>query len=267
MRVQTEEWRQFIPGVRMYKGRKTLFYNEETLWEGGLDGRPLIYDDEERKSWEVIIILPGVEVIPLNTFLCCVRVKIVIISDTMQRIEGGAFAYCYDLDFIRLSRNLEYIGDNAFDSCESLTSIFIPPSCREIGDAAFYLCSKLIIFNVPQQTRLGENAISNTALIMASPFETNYWREYENTEQVNQWIKNLIQGEEYELHRACSSFNPSKEIIYGIVKRKGTSPFQKKNEIGMTPFDYLEANPFVDIEIDQRALMKRYILEMMGETV
>ena len=55
MRVQTEEWRRFVPGVRMYNGEKTLFYNGEKLWEGDEhDGHPLIYDEEERNSWKVI---------------------------------------------------------------------------------------------------------------------------------------------------------------------------------------------------------------------
>ena len=72
MRVQTEEWRRFIPGVRMYKGKKTLFYNGEILfdsyiYEYGEDDEDeifLIYNEEERKSWEVIIVLPGVDSIP-----------------------------------------------------------------------------------------------------------------------------------------------------------------------------------------------------------
>ena len=70
MRVQTEEWRRFIPGVRMYKGKKTLFYNGEKLMDE-YEGHPLIYDREEMKSWEVIIVLPGVEMIPEYTFAGC----------------------------------------------------------------------------------------------------------------------------------------------------------------------------------------------------
>ena len=62
MRVQTEEWRRFIPGIRMYKGKKTYFYNGEKLRDDDYDS--LIYSWEERLTWEVIIVLPGVEVIP-----------------------------------------------------------------------------------------------------------------------------------------------------------------------------------------------------------
>ena len=98
--------------------------------------RPLIYDKDERGSWEVIIVLPGVEIIPEGTFIRCGNVKVVIMADTVRRIEDWVFSWCSSLIFIKLSRNLEFIGTFAFSSC-SLTSIFIPPSCREIGVYAF----------------------------------------------------------------------------------------------------------------------------------
>ena len=48
----------------MYKGRKTYFYNgEEELYDAETQDF-LIYDQEERETWEVIIVLPGVEEIP-----------------------------------------------------------------------------------------------------------------------------------------------------------------------------------------------------------
>ncbi|GFH47066.1 predicted protein [Chaetoceros tenuissimus] len=82
-------------------------------------------------------------------------------------------------------------------------------------------------------------------------------------EEVNPWIKNLNQNEEYAMHRVCSSFNPLTEIISEIVKRDGLQCFKKENEIGITPVQYLDANPFA--EIDQIAIAKKYILEMMSE--
>ena len=240
----------------MYKGKKTLFYNGEKLWDEWNNGEYLVYDREEQESWEVIIVLPGVEVIPKETFSGCEMLETVIMSDTVRRIEEQAFDNCRSLQFVKISRNLEYIGEYAFEDCVSLTSIFIPPSCRVIDEYAFHMCINLTIFNVPQHTQLlGEYVIAGTALFRAAPVEDN------------EWVKGINEDEEYELHRACSSFNPSMEIIYGIVKRKGLSSFKKKNEIGVTAFDYLEANPFVENEIDQTVILKRYVLEMMGETV
>ena len=103
--------------------------------------------------------------------------------------------------------------------------------------------------------------IIRTALIRASPLDYNQ----SNNEEINEWIKNIDNNDEYTLHRACSSFNPSTDIIYKIVKRQGIVSFQKNNEIGITPLQHLKENPFADI--DQKKLMKRCILEMMGEII
>ncbi|GFH50104.1 hypothetical protein CTEN210_06580 [Chaetoceros tenuissimus] len=268
MRVQTEEWRRFIPGIRMYKGKKTFFYNGEKLWDD--NGVWLIHDEEERQSWEVIIVLPGVEVIPEFTFSGRKKLETVIMADSVRRIKNGAFIHCESLKFVKLSRNLEYIGNYAFSGCKCLPSIFIPPSCQEIGKRAFRYCRKLIIFLVPQETQLGEGVIEDTALIKASPFEIDASGEYETrfNENVNEWIKNINRtvDDEFALHRACSSFNPITDVLYEIIKREGLISCNKKNQIGITPMQYLEANPFAK-HIDQSLVMKRYILEMMGEAV
>ena len=268
-KLTNKEWADVValgPGVRNYRGKRTLFYNGEILWDED-EEEWIIYDWEERESWEIVIILPGVEIIPDFTFDECDNVEIVIMADTVKRIEDVAFFHCISLEFVKLPRNLEYIGKTAFRCCQSLTSIYIPPSCREIEERAFKGCKKLIIFHVPQTIGLGEGVIAETALIRASYSEEyKFFGEYQSNEDVNAWIKNTNgNDEEYALHRACSSFNPMSDIIYGIVKRQGLKSLHKKNQIGVTPVQYLEENPYANI--DQQKLMKRYILEMMGEAV
>ncbi|GFH47859.1 hypothetical protein CTEN210_04335 [Chaetoceros tenuissimus] len=288
MRVQTEEWQKFIPGVRMYKGKLTLFYNGEKLWDRvyGFPGlyhveeydddhelivgpNPLVYNKEQRNSWEVIIVLPGVEVIPKGTFKYCRNVETIIMSDTVRRIEDIAISHCNRLTFIRLSQNLEYIGESVFFKCELLVSIFIPPLCREIRSNAFQYCWKLIILSVPQHTFIANaDAVRATALIEASPFDADYWGVYASRAVVEEWIKNINAEEQFELHRLCSSyFHPSEDYIYKLIKERNCSLrslTQLKNSIGVTPFEYLSANPFADI--DQRKIVRRFVLDMMGET-
>ncbi|GFH50055.1 hypothetical protein CTEN210_06531 [Chaetoceros tenuissimus] len=192
MRVQTEEWRRFIPGIRMYKGKKTLFWNGEPLYSTKSESdEPRIYDEQERESWKVLIVLPGVEVIPYATFRKCNQLETVIMSDSVRRIEDWAFHNCWSLVFIKLSRNLDYIGIDSFEDCTSLPSIFIPPSCREMYYGSFQGCKKLIILHVPQHTRLGSKMIEDTALIRASPFEVlqNGSYDFDINENVHEWIK------------------------------------------------------------------------------
>ncbi|GFH58524.1 hypothetical protein CTEN210_15000 [Chaetoceros tenuissimus] len=216
-------------------------------------------------SWEAIMVLPGVEVIPAYTFSTCRNVKTIIMADTVKRIEERAFYCCRSLVYIQLSRNLEYIGAFAFRFCYSLTSIFIPPSCREIREYALADCKELIILSVPTHTQLDYNVIAATALIEASSFPTCRFGDYENEEEVHHWIKNRLQGDEYALHRACSSYNPLEESIFGIVKTQGLKAFKEPDSVGVTPSQYLSENPFAEIE--EQKILKRYILDMMGEIV
>ncbi|GFH56941.1 hypothetical protein CTEN210_13417 [Chaetoceros tenuissimus] len=187
-------------------------------------------------------------------------------ADTLRRIEDWVFSWCTSLVFIKFLRNLEFIGTFVFSNCTSLTSIFIPPSCREIGYIPFTYCRKLLIFQVPQHTSLGYLALDTcAALFKASPFGPVPPHEIETgyTDEVTAWIKNVHgDDEEYALHRACCSFNPMTDIIYEIVKKQGLKSFKKPNGIGITPLRYLEENPFADI--DQSAVVKRYVLDLMG---
>ncbi|GFH61636.1 hypothetical protein CTEN210_18112 [Chaetoceros tenuissimus] len=262
MRVQTEEWQRFIPGVRMYKGKMTLFYNGEILWDHE-NYEFLIYDRKERQSWQVIIILPGVEVIPRCTFIECRNVKTVIMANNVRRIDAGAFYKCKNLAFVKLSRNLEYVGEEAFMNCTSLTSIFIPNSCREIADSAFKCCDKLIILHVPEHTRLGDGVFYKAALADKS---SRIYDIIEENEHMNAWVKSINDNDEYGLHRLCSSMDPSEDEIYELMcEHGGPCAMAKKNSIGVTPSEYLAANPYADV--DEKKLMKRFVLEKMGEIV
>ncbi|GFH56955.1 hypothetical protein CTEN210_13434 [Chaetoceros tenuissimus] len=253
-------------GVHMYRGKKTLFYNGEKLWQKHEDpeeeGWPRVYDYKERRSWEVIIILPGVETIHYGTFHACRNVKTVIMA-----IKDVAFHCCYGLEFVRLSRNLEYIGKSAYYSCQALTSVFIPPSCRKIDNEAFFLCKQLAILGLPQHTELGRSVFQYTPMIKASPIETDYdgcyYRTDENEEEAVRWVKSINYGDACALHRACASFNPLSEIIHDLVKRQSINAMRMKNKIGITPSQYLAANTFADVS--EKEIINRYISDMMGE--
>ncbi|GFH50158.1 hypothetical protein CTEN210_06634 [Chaetoceros tenuissimus] len=266
MRVQTEEWRRFVPGIRMYRGKKTYFYNGEILWDDENDCL-LLHNEEVRRSWQVIIVLSGVEEIPWNAFRWCEKLEAVIMSDTVTSIEGNTFLDCKSLVFVRLSRNLEYIGDYTFQSCTSLKSIFIPPTCTEIGEEAFDGCAKLAIVNIPNHTQLGINVFDGTVIFYLWKLEPIFFDNID-MEKVYQWIKNVNTGY-YALHRLCCSTYenealPISEAIYQEVKEHGPKVLQEENALGITPLKYLEENPYLE-NIDEMELMKRYIAEKMGQ--
>ncbi|GFH47666.1 hypothetical protein CTEN210_04141 [Chaetoceros tenuissimus] len=257
------------PGVRMYNNLKTLFYNGEKLWEGDDDyfslldfdeepgEYPLVYDRAERKSWQQIVVLPGVEEISRSTFEYCINVEKVVMYD-VRWIRSRAYFHCDRLRHILFSRNLELIEPNAIGNCKSLSSMFLPESCREIKFWAFAYCPRLMIVTVPQHTEIDVTAFEGTAL------ENQYGNDLYDEDE---WIKNINIEEQYSLHRACSSSTPSEDVIYQIMKEQGGSKaFTKRNTIEITPSQYLSENPFAE-SIKEKSLIQRYILEMMGETV
>ena len=260
MKVTTHEWQNFVPGVRMYKGLKTLFYNGEKLWNGKCFGNPLVHDKKERHSWEQIVVLPGVKVISSWTFNRCKNIKRILMPDSVQRIEEAAFSSCISLVFVKFSRGLEYIGKAAFYDCSSLFSIFIPMSCREIGPEAFACCSKLQIFNAsPHTSFLGTSVLHSTRLLERYP------NRYEENE-VQNWIRSMNIGEIYILHRICASENPS---LQAIPKRNAprwwTCGDDEAEWDCISSSEYLLQNPFT--EINEIRIVKHCILGLMGEII
>lgn len=215
----------------------------------------LIYDKEERQTWEVIIVLPGVEIIPNYAFKGCRNVKTVIMrSDTVQRIERFAFSSCTSLEFVKLSTTLEYIGEWAFCFCSYLNAIFIPKSCRKIDYRAFEGCKKLVVFlNVRQHTQFAYGVIAHTALLCHYNGKDTW-----NHKKVISWIKSMNQEKEFELHCECSSCDPSEDIIYGVLKERGFSSFHVKNKIGISAYEYLRVNPY--FEFEEQKLINKFVL-------
>lgn len=217
-----------------------------------------------RQSWQQIVVVELVTVIPRFTFKRCKNIRRVIFANTVIRIEECAFHDCNNLVYIKWSMNLLFIGDQAFDACD-LLSIFIPPRCEYIGFSAFSFNESLTILNVPQTTELSEDVAFETELTKEAPVEVDEDGSYlfsENAE-VNYWIKNINSEEKYSLHRICCSFYPLIEDIYTIVEAKGPGAFMEENNIGITPSRYLEENPYAGTtELD---IMRDYIITMMGD--
>ncbi|GFH46382.1 hypothetical protein CTEN210_02856 [Chaetoceros tenuissimus] len=216
----------------------------------------------ERQSWQQIIIVEGVTVIPEYTFARCYNIKRVIFSNTVVRIEEYAFYLCRDLIFIKLSINLALIGECAFDGCD-LVSVFIPSSCRAIKRCAFSRNKNLSIFHVPQQIKLGTNVLAQTKVLEESHFEICQYRNHSDQVQIHNWLKNINNDDKYSLHRACCSFQPLKQVILTIILQHGIGAFNIKNEAAITASRYLRENPYADIK--ETDIIRGYVMKMMGE--
>ena len=139
-----------------YDGSKELFNEElydkcfEEYSYHGDDWEEWPLSDEckqywrERQSWEQIIVVEGVTVIPEMTFIHCEQIKQVIFASTVVRIESFAFRNCYSLGYIELSIYLEYIGRSAFEYCVSIERVMFSNTVIRIEEYAFKKCSSLI---------------------------------------------------------------------------------------------------------------------------
>ena len=216
----------------------------------------------ERQTWEQVIIEDGVTEIPRDTFRSCTNIKRVIMANTVIRIEERAFYFCTRLTYIKWSINIEVIGELAFFGC-GLVSVFISPNCREIREAAFRYNHDLAIFHIHPNVQLGNQLLSGTKLMKDSHFKLDEWGDFHDDEEVHNWIKNINNDEKYSLHRACSSFQPLKQVIMAIIIKQGIGAFHIQNEMGITPSRYLKENPYADIS--EKEIIQEYIVKMMGE--
>ncbi|GFH44053.1 hypothetical protein CTEN210_00527 [Chaetoceros tenuissimus] len=218
----------------------------------------------ERFSWQQIIVVEGVTEIPEWTFSDCRNIQRVILSNTVVRIEQLGFSRCKSLVYIKWSVNLEFIGDESFEEC-NLSSVFLPPRCRLVGSWAFGFNYNLNIFHVPQDTELGRLSFNKAKFLDKFPSRNTSTLYSDNNEEIHTWIKNIHDHEDYALHRACSSYQPLKEVIMSIIENKGLRAFKMENSIGITPSQYLRENPYADVT--EQDIIKSYLMKMMGEVV
>lgn len=99
-------------------------------------------------------------------------------------------------------------------------------------------------------------------LVMVNKCNGNH--DVPSNERINKWIKSINQNDEYALHRLCSSMDPSEDTIYQMIcDQDCLHAIAQKNSAGISPSEYLAANLYADV--DETKLMKKFVLEKMGE--
>ena len=92
----------------------------------------------------------NITVIDTECFCDCDLITVVILPDTVKRIESLAFNTCEDLEYVYLPEGLEYIGQEAFECCDELSYIRVPDSCTTVEIWAFDLDPRLYL-SVPSK--------------------------------------------------------------------------------------------------------------------
>ena len=92
----------------------------------------------------------NITVIDSECFCDCDLITVVILPDSVKRIESLAFNTCEDLEYIYLPEGLEFIGQEAFECCDELCYVRVPDSCYTIEAWAFDVDPRLYL-SLPSQ--------------------------------------------------------------------------------------------------------------------
>lgn len=121
---------------------KTTYPNDEQL-TGDHSGQDLWYSYTMPSGFLTIpdtvsynSINYTVKVVGASSFRQCTSLVNVVMSNTIEELEGGAFYGCSHLATITFSTSLRKIGDDALRAC-SLGNVILPESLRIIGAGAF----------------------------------------------------------------------------------------------------------------------------------
>ena len=135
-------------------------------------------------------------------------------------------------------------GPSTSKSLENLV-FFLPRSCKELRSRAFVKNENLTLFNVAEDAFLGGDIFEDTNMRNCS----------------NEWVKNLNNGDQYSLHRACCSSPPDLQVICDNLEKGGLEVLNVENRNGITPCQYLRENPYTDMtDID---IIRHFIAWMM----
>lgn len=84
-----------------------------------------------------------VEVIGEGAFEDNVNIELVVLSNSVKRIDPYAFWGCTNLDTVVLGRGLSAVGDYSFAGCTGLEQMSVPDNVSTIGIGAFSGCVNL----------------------------------------------------------------------------------------------------------------------------
>lgn len=110
---------------------------------------------------DTAIVIPSeVVAIAPDTFKENLKIKSVVVSDSVKFIGNEAFMGCEGLRELYLSKSLISIGNAAFSHCRRLTHITLPEGLRAGGYAIFNTCENLTTLLMPM----------NMAFLGGSPY-------------------------------------------------------------------------------------------------
>ena len=146
--------RAFPTEAGLYDGDRNLIASWDDLISYGFNDYPfntLLYNHQELKKGEILIISNSVTNIKEFMFNSCENLTNVIIPNSVTSIGEYAFRDCTGLKSITIPASVTSIGSYAFNKCTNLSSIKFKQNSQltSIGTYAFYYCSSLTSIIIP----------------------------------------------------------------------------------------------------------------------
>lgn len=143
---------------------ETAFYNDKSNWESGAlyIGGTLITVDPESVSGTYRI-KNGTKFIASGAFENCVRLKQIIIPESVVFIGYSAFSNCTELVSINIPDGIEYIGENAFKD-----TAFINDTKNQTDGIVYF--GNCVIGAIPEELPDTVKIISGTKIISGYSF-------------------------------------------------------------------------------------------------
>ena len=99
---------------------------------------------------ETVQLYDGVENLYAEAFCGCVKLRDVMLTDSIICIDARCFGYCDALETIRLPRKLISLGREVLIGCEKLRELVLPDALTHIPEEAFSGCKGLVTVVFPQ---------------------------------------------------------------------------------------------------------------------
>ncbi|GFH55740.1 hypothetical protein CTEN210_12216 [Chaetoceros tenuissimus] len=211
--------------------------------------RDALSSSEMRKLPAIhLTISEGVESIRSEKLSQMPNLKKVTMSNSIRSIAREAFIECYNLEEVEWSSNLAYIMDYAFCGCRALgkhfgSTDFLPPSCRFIGAHAFSYCESIKTIIIPEHTEVNVTSFNFSNLC-----------NHPNGGLIQpDWVK-FHQHDAFPLHALFAKTSIDQKSIMQHLCNDDPNLnsnirwrlHNEKDSCGLTPINYLQANPYAD---------------------
>ncbi len=173
--------------------------------------------------------LPDVKIIPRLCFSGAKKLEVIMIPDTVEKIESAAFENCPSLrDVVFLGDATREIEDSCFRGCTALIFMELPIFLRSIGPFLLENCSSLTELKIPYYvTKIGKGAFRDCPLLNKIDVYYNCWIAENDDDRIHLYDNYCADGGKTAKDFVCLTSES-----YSLTRQDGDEEeFQAKAEL------------------------------------